>query len=71
MFKTVDPSNASTDRVWLTLEQAADRAQVSIPTLRREIHAGRLRAVRVGGRRLLRLTPAMVDAWLGAGEVAS
>ena len=58
------------DRPWLTLAQAADHAQVSVATLRREIGSGRLRAVRVGGRKALRLTPQMVDTWLYAGELA-
>jgi excisionase family DNA binding protein len=60
---------ALTERPWLRIEQAAERAQVSIATLRREIRAGRLRAVKVGGRKALRLTPAMVDAWLLAFEL--
>lgn len=54
---------------WLTIVQAADRAQVSVPTLRREIDGGRLRACRVGGRKELRFTPAMIDEWLFGGEI--
>jgi len=57
------------DKPWLTIVQASERAQVSVPTLRREIRAGRLRAVRVGGRLALRFTPGMIDAWLMAGEI--
>jgi excisionase family DNA binding protein len=51
---------------WLTLAQAADRAQVAAATIRREIKGGRIRAARVGGRRSIRLRPEWVDAWLDA-----
>ena len=51
---------------WLTLAQAAARAQVAAATVRREIKAGRIRAARVGGRRSIRLRPEWVDAWLDA-----
>lgn len=42
----------------------------------REVEAGRLRAVRVGGRRELRLTADWIDTWLlaalaGEGEAQS
>lgn len=53
---------------WLTVDEAAGRAKVSTATIRREIRAGRLRAVRVGGRRCLRLRPQYVDQWLVAGS---
>jgi len=59
----------SADKPWLRIQEAAERAQVSVATVRREIRAGRLRAVRVGGRLALRFTPGMVDAWLMAGEI--
>jgi excisionase family DNA binding protein len=49
---------------WLTLAQAAGRAQVAAATIRREIKRGRIRAARVGGRRSIRLRPEWVDAWL-------
>lgn len=42
---------------WLTIRQAAERAQLCEATIRREVKAGRLNAVRVGGRRSLRLRP--------------
>ena len=49
---------------WLTLQQGASRASVHEATLRREIRAGRLQHARVGGRKLIRLRPEWVDAWL-------
>ena len=52
---------------WITLQQAAERAQVSEATIRREAKAGRLRAVRIGGRRSWRLRSLWVDEWLEDG----
>jgi excisionase family DNA binding protein len=49
---------------WLTTLQAAARAQVSESTILREARALRLRSVRVGGRRNLRVRPEWVDSWL-------
>jgi len=54
---------------WLTLRQAARQAQVCEATLRRELKAGRLRAVRVGGRRSWRVRPEWVDRWLEGASV--
>ena len=51
---------------WLTVKQAATRAQVSEATVRREVKAHRLMATRVGGRRSWRLRPEWVDEWLQA-----
>jgi excisionase family DNA binding protein len=51
---------------WLTLSEAAARTQCHGATLRREVRAGRLRAVRVGGRKALRLRPEWIDEWLEA-----
>jgi excisionase family DNA binding protein len=51
---------------WLTVTQAAARAQVGPKTIYREVAAGRLRAARVGGRRDLRFLAEWVDAWLVA-----
>jgi excisionase family DNA binding protein len=49
---------------WLTVHQAAGRAQVGTKTIYREVAAGRLRAARVGGRRELRLLSEWIDEWL-------
>ncbi len=51
---------------WLTVKEAAHRAQVGPKTIYRSVQAGRLRAARIGGRRELRLLAAWVDAWLEA-----
>jgi excisionase family DNA binding protein len=50
--------------VWLTVRDAALRSQCSTGTLLREVRAGRLRAVRVGGRRAWRIRVDWVDTWL-------
>ncbi|MEP7306322.1 MAG: excisionase family DNA-binding protein [Acidobacteriota bacterium] len=49
---------------WLTLEQAAGHAQVHAVTLRRAIHANRLKAIRVNGGRVYRLRVSWIDAFL-------
>ena len=49
---------------WITVGEAAKRARCGIKLIYREVCAGRLQAVRVGGRRELRLRPDWVDAWL-------
>jgi excisionase family DNA binding protein len=49
---------------WLTVDEAADRARCGIKLIYREVAALRLRAVRLGGRRELRLLPDWIDAWL-------
>ena len=51
---------------WLTVKQAAARAQVSEATVRREVKARRMTATRVGGRRSWRLREEWVDEWLQA-----
>ena len=56
------------DATWLTVEQAALRAQVGVKTVYREVRAGRLRAARIGGRRELRFLAEWVDAWLMAAS---
>lgn len=50
--------------VWLTVKQAAQRAQVGPKTIYRSVAAGRLRAARIGGRRDLRFLVAWVDEFL-------
>jgi excisionase family DNA binding protein len=54
--------------VWLTLQQAADAAQVGPKLLRREIKAGRLRAAKIGGRGDIRIHREWLDAWLVASS---
>lgn len=53
---------------WLKIADAAKRAQCGEATIRREVRAGRLRAVKVGGRRSLRFRVEWVDEWLQAGS---
>lgn len=50
--------------VWLTVLQAAERAQTGAKLIYREVKAGRLKAARIGGRRELRFKPEWVDFWL-------
>lgn len=49
---------------WLTVHDAAQRARCGVKTIYREVHARRLRAARIGGRRELRLLPEWIDQWL-------
>jgi excisionase family DNA binding protein len=51
-------------REWLTVKQAAARAQVSEATIRREVKACRITVARIGGRRSLRFKATWVDEWL-------
>ena len=51
---------------WRTVGQACGRAQVGPKTIYAEIRAGRLKAVRVGGRREYRTTDPWIDEWLEA-----
>lgn len=59
-----DPDRLISETPWLTVKQAAERAQCGVKMLYREAQAGRLRAARVGGRRSLRLRAEWVDQWL-------
>jgi excisionase family DNA binding protein len=59
------------DTPWLTVKQAAERAQVGPRLIYREVRAGRLKAARVGGRRELRLLPAWIDLWLESNATAA
>lgn len=52
---------------WMKVRQAADRARCGSKLLYREVKAGRLKAVRIGGRRELRFRPEYIDAWLEHG----
>jgi len=53
---------------WLRIADAAKRTQCGEATIRREVRAGRLRAVKVGGRRSLRFRAEWVDEWLQAAS---
>ncbi|HXG72994.1 MAG TPA: helix-turn-helix domain-containing protein [Gemmatimonadaceae bacterium] len=55
--------------VWLTVKQAAARAQVGVATIYHEVRAGRLKAARIGGRRELRFRDAYIDTWLEASAM--
>ncbi|MBK9241586.1 MAG: helix-turn-helix domain-containing protein [Acidobacteria bacterium] len=58
------------DVAWLTRAQAAARVQLSERTLARAIRLGDLRAFKVGaGKKLWRLKPCDVDAWIEAAAV--
>ena len=67
--KPSGPSGAKPASPWLTVKQAASRAQVGPKLIYREVHAGRLKAAKVGGRRELRLRPEWVDEWLDQASV--
>lgn len=54
--------------VWLTVKQAAARAQVGPKVVYKEVRAARLRAARIGGRRELRFLPSWIDQWLEASS---
>jgi excisionase family DNA binding protein len=64
------PLASPTTNPWLTRAQAAQYAQVSEATIGREVRAGRLRSVKVGGRRAMRLRPEWIDQWL-EGAIAA
>jgi excisionase family DNA binding protein len=57
-------SNVAVSPTWLKIADAAKRAQCGEATIRREVRAGRLHAVKVGGRRSLRFRAEWVDEWL-------
>ena len=63
-------NTTSNDSQWLRLPDAAKIAQCSVLTLRREIRSGRLRAVRVGGRKLIRVQRQAIDEWLSSTPAA-
>ena len=62
------PSSTSTvPPTWLTVHDAASRVRCGEKLIYREVVAGRLRAVRVGGRKSLRFRAVWIDEWLEAG----
>ncbi len=58
----------TTSSPWLTVDEAAARAQCGKRMLYREVKAKRLRAVKVGGRRSLRFRADWIDTWLDAAS---
>lgn len=63
----VDLPTKQTDAVaspWLTVRQAAARAQISPKVIYGAVRSGRLRAVHVGGKRTLRFRSEYIDEWL-------
>jgi excisionase family DNA binding protein len=61
-----NPSAVAVSPTWLRIADAAKRTQCSEGTIRREVRAGRLRAVRVGGRKSVRFRAEWLDEWLQA-----
>jgi excisionase family DNA binding protein len=61
---TPPADSSGTASPWLTVRQAAIRAQVGAKTIYRAVRARDLRAVRVGGRRELRFRAEYIDEWL-------
>ncbi len=49
--------------VWLTVDQAASRAQVGSRMIYHAARAGKLRVARLGGRRVLRFRPEWIYRW--------
>ena len=52
------------DDGWLTLKQASEFSNLSVPTLRRLIYSGRLKACRKMGKVLIRKS--LLDKYLGS-----
>jgi excisionase family DNA binding protein len=53
-----------TDKIWLTVPQASEYANLSADTIYTACEKGELRHVKVGGRKAIRIRPEWVDAWL-------
>lgn len=67
----LSPSSPSTaPPTWLTVHDAASRVRCGEKIIYREVAAGRLRAVKVGGRKSLRFRAEWIDGWLEAGGSA-
>jgi excisionase family DNA binding protein len=56
---------------WLTISEAAEYVRASVPTLRREVARGALRAYRIGGRLALRFRAEDLDDWLRRGATVT
>jgi excisionase family DNA binding protein len=63
---TASPTKSGTpsDRVWLTVQQAAHHAAVSIDTIYTACERAELQHTKVGGRRAIRIKAEWIDAWL-------
>lgn len=61
----------NTPERWLTRRDAAEHARLSEATIGREARRGRLRCVKVGGRRVLRFRREWIDEWLARDPMAS
>lgn len=75
-----DATNATDDTMkepearrtpWLTVLQAAERAQCSMNSIYLAIRRGKLRAVRIGTRKEYRTHITWVDAWLESAVVVN
>ena len=63
-MRLLTPQTSPASSPWITVGAAAKRARCGVKLIYREVSSGRLQAVRVGGRRELRLRADWVDAWL-------
>lgn len=61
----------SEDNIWLDVHGMARRANVSRATILRELRRGRLKGVKVAGRKCWRTRPEHVDQWLEGQEAAA
>jgi excisionase family DNA binding protein len=52
------------DKPWLTVHDAAAYAAVSLDTIYTACERGKLRHVKVGGRKAIRLRVEWIDEWL-------
>ena len=58
------PEAQTTDPVWFTIGQAAQRAQCGDKLIYRAVRRGEIRHVKLNGRGDLRFRAAWVDEWL-------
>lgn len=66
-----DNETTTTPSPWLTAREAAQRAKCGIKTLYAAVHAGRLRAARLGVRHDLRFHVSWVDEWLNKVSIVN
>jgi excisionase family DNA binding protein len=66
------PANETTTPTpWLTPREAAARARVGVGAVYAAVQRGRLKAVRLGVRRDIRIHESWVDAWLNAAVIVN